>query len=83
MLVEPFALDGGANRTDNPMAALLHHVSAAVCTANSLSQEVGLAVDAQAGPARLREIFTEASFGRFDVVASSPLNLEARRRTST
>ena len=42
LLVEPFALDGRANLTDNPLAALLYTASATICTPNSLSQEVGL-----------------------------------------
>jgi SAM-dependent methyltransferase len=75
LLVEPFALDGDGNVTDNPMAALMYHASTMICTPNSLSQEVGLAIGAQAGPARLREILGHAGFSRFDVVASTPMNL--------
>lgn len=81
MLVEPFALDGrAANLSDNPMATLLYSASAAVCTPNSLSQEVGLGLGAQAGEARLREVFEEAGFTRFRRAAETPLNLilEAR-----
>ena len=37
------------------MAALFYVASASICTPNSLSQEVGLALGAQAGEARLRE----------------------------
>lgn len=80
LLVEPFALDGRVNVTDNPMAALLYHASAAICTPNSLSQEVGLGIGAQAGPARLREVLTEAGFCDVEVVASSPLNLIIQAR---
>jgi SAM-dependent methyltransferase len=76
MLVEPFALDGrAANLTDNPMAALLYLASSAVCTPNSLSQEVGLGLGAQAGEARLREVFAEAGFTQFRRAAETPLNL--------
>lgn len=81
MLVEPFALDGRAtNIAENPMAALLYTASSAICTPNSLSQEVGLGLGAQAGEGRLREVFEEAGFTRFRRAAETPLNLilEAR-----
>jgi 2-polyprenyl-3-methyl-5-hydroxy-6-metoxy-1,4-benzoquinol methylase len=81
LLVEPFALDGrGENVQNNPMAALLYAASTAVCTPNSLSQEVGLGLGAQAGEARLRAVFEEAGFSRFRRAAETPLNLilEAR-----
>jgi SAM-dependent methyltransferase len=81
MLVEPFALDGRAtNIAENPMATLLYTASSGICTPNSLSQEVGLGLGAQAGEARLREVFEEAGFTRFRRAAETPLNLilEAR-----
>jgi 2-polyprenyl-3-methyl-5-hydroxy-6-metoxy-1,4-benzoquinol methylase len=81
LLVEPFALDARAdNLTSNPMAALLYTGSSVICTPNSLSQEVGLGLGAQAGEAQLREVFTQAGFGRFRRAAETPLNLilEAR-----
>jgi SAM-dependent methyltransferase len=81
MLVEPFAIDGrSTNIADNPMAAMLYTASTVVCTPNSLSQEVGLGLGAQAGEARLRAVFEEAGFTRFRRAAETPLNLilEAR-----
>ena len=81
LLVEPFALDGRAqNVQNNPMAPLLYAASTAICTPNSLSQEVGLGLGAQAGEARLRAVFEEAGFSRFRRAAETPLNLilEAR-----
>lgn len=81
LLVEPFALDGRVtNQTGNPMAALLYTASMCVCTPNSLSQEVGLGLGAQAGEARLQAVFEEAGFGTFRRAAETPLNLilEAR-----
>ena len=75
-LVEPFALDDrSANLTDNPMAALLYTASSSICTPNSLSQEVGLGLGAQAGEGRLRDVFAEAGFTRFRRAAETPLNL--------
>ncbi len=81
LLVEPFALDGRpTNIAGNPMAALMYVASTCVCTPNSLSQEVGLALGAQAGEARLREVFKEAGFSHFRRAAQTPTNLiiEAR-----
>jgi 2-polyprenyl-3-methyl-5-hydroxy-6-metoxy-1,4-benzoquinol methylase len=81
LLVEPFALDERrANLADNPMAALFYTASSAICTPNSLSQEVGLGLGAQAGEARLRRVFEQAGFTRFRRAAETPMNLilEAR-----
>jgi len=81
LLVEPFALDDtDHNMADNPMAPLLYHASSTICVPNSLSQDVGLGLGAQAGEARLREVFEEAGYTRFRRVAETPMNLilEAR-----
>jgi 2-polyprenyl-3-methyl-5-hydroxy-6-metoxy-1,4-benzoquinol methylase len=81
LLVEPFALDGRTeNVQNNPMAPLLYTASTAICTPNSLSQEVGLGLGAQAGEGRLQAVFEEAGFGRFRRASETPLNLilEAR-----
>jgi 2-polyprenyl-3-methyl-5-hydroxy-6-metoxy-1,4-benzoquinol methylase len=76
LLVEPMALDGRAtNIAENPLAALLYTASTAICTPNSLSQEVGLGLGAQAGEARLREVFSEAGFSNFRRATETPLNL--------
>jgi SAM-dependent methyltransferase len=80
LLVEPFAIDGRTNLTDNPLAALLYTASATICTPNSLSQEVGLGLGAQAGPGRLREVLAEAGLHDVAVVATSPLNLIIQAR---
>ena len=81
LLVEPFALDAKAdNLTQNPMAALMYTASSAICTPNSLSQEVALGLGAQAGEARLRQVFDEAGYTHFRRAAETRLNLilEAR-----
>jgi hypothetical protein len=76
LLVEPFALDGrAANIEGNPLAAMLYTASSVVCTPNSLSQEVGLGLGAQAGEAKLRAVFEEAGFSHFRRAAETPLNL--------
>jgi 2-polyprenyl-3-methyl-5-hydroxy-6-metoxy-1,4-benzoquinol methylase len=76
LLVEPFALDERAtNIAENPMAALLYTASSVVCTPNSLSQDVGLGLGAQAGERRLRTVFEEAGFTTFRKASETPLNL--------
>jgi 2-polyprenyl-3-methyl-5-hydroxy-6-metoxy-1,4-benzoquinol methylase len=81
LLVEPFALDGRSrNIAENPMAAMLYVASTSICTPNSLSQDVGLGLGAQAGEAQLRKVFEDAGFAHFRRVAQTPMNLilEAR-----
>jgi 2-polyprenyl-3-methyl-5-hydroxy-6-metoxy-1,4-benzoquinol methylase len=81
LLVEPFALDDKpANMATNPMSALFYTVSSAICTPNSLSQEVGLGLGAQAGEARLRQVFEQAGFRHFRRATETAMNLilEAR-----
>ena len=54
--------------------------STLLCTPASLSQEVGLALGAQAGEARIRDVVTAAGFTRFRRAAETPFNsvFEAR-----
>ena len=74
LLVEPFA---GNNVEDNLhlVGRLFYAASTALCTPNSLSQEVGLGLGAQAGEARLAEIMSEAGFSRFRRATQTPFNL--------
>ena len=80
LLVEPFAGDSLAQNS-NPVGRLYYAASTMVCTPNSLSQEVGLGLGAQAGEARLREVFAAAGFTRFRRATETPFNLilEARK----
>ena len=81
MLVEPVACDElGANLADNPLAAMQYAASTGLCVANSLSQPVGLALGAQAGEARLRDVLAEAGYRHVRRAAENPFNmvLEAR-----
>ena len=68
------------NIAGNPMAPLLYTASTAICTPNSLSQEVGLGLGAQAGEARCARCSKRPGFSRFRQAAETPLNLilEAR-----
>lgn len=80
LLVEPFACDRIEDNS-NPVGRMFYAVSTFICTPNSLSQEVGLGLGAQAGEARLRDVFTEAGFARFRRATETPFNLvlEARK----
>jgi ubiquinone/menaquinone biosynthesis C-methylase UbiE len=80
LLVEPFANDSLDDNT-NPVGRLFYAASTFICTPNSLSQEVGLGLGAQAGEARLRKVFTEAGFKTFRRATETPFNLilEARK----
>jgi hypothetical protein len=51
-----------------------------LCTPNSLSQDGGLALGAQAGEARLREVATAAGFTRFRRATETPFNLVLEAR---
>jgi SAM-dependent methyltransferase len=80
LLVEPFANDS-LDENINPVGRLFYAASTFICTPNSLSQEVGLGLGAQAGEARLRKVFTEAGFSSFRRATETPFNLilEARK----
>jgi 2-polyprenyl-3-methyl-5-hydroxy-6-metoxy-1,4-benzoquinol methylase len=74
MLVEPFANDRLEDNL-NPVGRLYYSASTLLCTPASLSQEVGLALGAQAGEKRLREIVTEAGFSGVRRVAQTAANM--------
>ncbi len=80
MIVEPRAGDRVEDNL-NPVGRAYYGFSTLLCTPASLSQEVGLALGAQAGEARIRDVVTTAGFGHFARVAETPFNLvfEARR----
>jgi hypothetical protein len=79
LLVEPFAHDRLEDNL-NPVGRLYYAASTMLCTPNSLAQEVGTALGAQAGEGRLRQVATKAGFTRFRRAAETPFNLvfEAR-----
>jgi SAM-dependent methyltransferase len=74
MLIEPFANDDLSDNL-NPVGAAYYGFSTLLCTPSSLSQEVGTALGAQAGEARLREIVTRAGFTTLRRVAETPFNI--------
>jgi len=79
MIVEPFAGDK-LEENLNPIGRAFYGASTLLCTPASLSQEVGLALGAQAGEKRLREVVTSGGFTRFRRATQTPFNLvfEAR-----
>jgi 2-polyprenyl-3-methyl-5-hydroxy-6-metoxy-1,4-benzoquinol methylase len=79
MIVEPFA---GDKLEDNlhPIGRAFYGASTLLCTPASLSQEVGLALGAQAGEKRLGDVVRGGGFSQFRRAAQTPFNLifEAR-----
>ncbi len=80
LIVEPYAGDRLEDNL-NPVGRVFYGASTLVCTPASRDQEVGLALGAQAGEARLREVVTAGGFTRFRRATETPFNLvlEARR----
>lgn len=74
MLVEPYAGDR-LEENLNPVGRMYYAASAMACTPNSLSQEVGLGLGAQAGEERLRKVAREAGFSNLRRAAQTPVNL--------
>ena len=74
LLVEPAAADAIEDNI-NPVSRLYYAASTAVCTPCSLSQDVGLALGAQAGQKRLSEVLEEAGFEGVQRVAETPFNI--------
>jgi ubiquinone/menaquinone biosynthesis C-methylase UbiE len=80
MLVEPFANDR-VEDNNSPVARLYYAASTTLCCAHAISEGGRLVLGAQAGEARLAEVFRKAGFTRFRRAAETPFNLilEARR----
>ena len=74
MIVEPFANDKLEDNL-NPLGRAFYSASTLICTPASLSQEVGLALGAQAGEARIREVAEKGGFANFRRVTETPFNL--------
>jgi 2-polyprenyl-3-methyl-5-hydroxy-6-metoxy-1,4-benzoquinol methylase len=74
MLVEPLAGDAMAENM-HPLGQIFYAFSCTVCTPNSLSQEVGLGLGAQAGQKRLTQVCQEAGFTKVRRAAETPTNM--------
>ncbi len=79
MIVEPFAGDRLEDNL-NPVGRVYYGASTLVCTPASRDQEVGLALGAQAGEARLRDVVTAGGFTRFRRATETPFNLVLEAR---
>ena len=74
MIVEPMAGNSLADNL-NPVGRLYYCASTMVCVPTSLAQEEGMALGAQAGETRLREVVQRAGFSASHRVAETPFNL--------
>jgi len=79
MIVEPYAEDA-TEANLNPVGRVFYSASTMLCVPASMSQEVGAALGAQAGEARIRDVVTSGGFERFRRATQTPFNLvfEAR-----
>ncbi|MBP1844018.1 SAM-dependent methyltransferase [Rhizobium petrolearium] len=79
MLVEPFANDRVEDNI-SPVARLYYAASTTICCAHAISDGGHIVLGAQAGEARLREVFYKAGFTHFRRAMATPFNLilEAR-----
>jgi hypothetical protein len=79
MLVEPLASDNVAENL-NPVGRLYYNASTMICVPTSLDQEVGAALGAQAGQAKLTEMVSGGGFSKVRRATEGPFNmvLEAR-----
>ncbi|WP_426595037.1 class I SAM-dependent methyltransferase [Cellulomonas sp. McL0617] len=73
MVVEPMAGDRVEDNL-NTVGRAFYGFSTLLCTPASLSQDVGLALGTQAGPAKIRDVSTAAGFSRFRTAATTPFN---------
>jgi ubiquinone/menaquinone biosynthesis C-methylase UbiE len=79
MIIEPMAGDRLEDNL-NPVGRLYYAGSTMICIPTSLAQEVGAALGAQAGEAKLREVITAGGFKSVRRATETPFNmiLEAR-----
>jgi 2-polyprenyl-3-methyl-5-hydroxy-6-metoxy-1,4-benzoquinol methylase len=74
MIVEPIAGDR-LEQNLNPVSRLYYAASTMVCVPTSLSQEVGTALGAQAGEAKLRDIILNGGFSKVRRATETPFNM--------
>jgi len=74
LIVEPFAGDRIEDNL-NPVGRVFYAASTMICTPASRSQEIGLALGAQAGERKLRDVATQGGFTHFRCATETPFNL--------
>jgi hypothetical protein len=79
MLVEPMAGDSLEDNL-NPVGRVYYAFSTNICVPASLHQEVGAALGAQAGEAKIAEVVKQGGFSQVRRATETPFNmvLEAR-----
>ena len=79
MIVEPIAGDKPADNM-NEVGRLYYNASTMICVPTSLDQEIGAALGAQAGEAKVTEVVKSGGFSRVRRATQGPFNmiLEAR-----
>jgi 2-polyprenyl-3-methyl-5-hydroxy-6-metoxy-1,4-benzoquinol methylase len=75
MIVEPIAADDPADNVGNPVSRLYYNASTMICVPTSLAQEVGEALGAQAGQAKLTEVLKEGGFRQVRRATEGPFNM--------
>ncbi|MFZ1102516.1 MAG: class I SAM-dependent methyltransferase [Hyphomicrobiaceae bacterium] len=79
MLVEPFANDRVEDNI-SPVARMYYAASTTICCAHAISEGGRLVLGAQAGEARLVDVFRKAGFTRFRRAVETPFNLVLEAR---
>ena len=79
MLVEPFANDRVEDNI-SLIARLYYAASTTICCAHAISEGGQLVLGAQAGEARLADVFRKAGFSRFRRALATPFNLVLEAR---
>ena len=79
MLMEPLAGDATEENL-GPVGRVAYAFSTMACVPVSLSQEVGMALGAQAGQAKLTEVIKAGGFTQVRRVAETPLNMVIEAR---
>ena len=74
VIIEPFANDKLESNL-NVIGQMFYCASTMGCVPASLAQEVGLALGAQAGPARLTMVLQQAGFKQVETVATTATNM--------
>jgi 2-polyprenyl-3-methyl-5-hydroxy-6-metoxy-1,4-benzoquinol methylase len=75
MIVEPIAGNRPEENIGNPVSRLYYNASTMICVPTSLAQEVGEALGAQAGQAKLSEVLREAGFSDVRRATEGPFNM--------
>jgi SAM-dependent methyltransferase len=79
MLVEPYAADR-VEDNKGPISRLYYSASTTLCCAHALSEGGQHVLGAQAGEARLADVFAEAGFTRWRLAEQTPFNLILQAR---